>query len=129
MTHEKLPPEDEALLEAHFDAVRSDTPEPSADLMARILADGEAEQAGFAAAAAPVPEAGTSRLWKALASFGGMPGVAGMATAVVAGLWVGLNPPVAVDSLAEAVFGAAVSELEGESFLPSLGEDLLEDAG
>lgn len=80
-------------LEGYFAAARAVAPEPSPDFLARILADAEGE------AARRDPEASGRRpsaeprqgLWALLrAGLGGWRGLGGMATAAVAGLWIGV---------------------------------------
>ena len=70
-------------------------------LQARLLADAAAVQA--APRAVPVRRPG--RLWQWLADLGGLPGLAGMSAAGIAGLWIGLADPLP---------GLQVSALLGE---------------
>lgn len=83
----------------------ADAPEvaPSDDLMARILADAEAAQG----LAVPVLLRVGWRNW--LAALGGWPALGGMAVAGVAGLWLGVAPPAAVDQLVAELLGETVS--------------------
>lgn len=102
---------DDIALERLFAAGRAG-PQPTDDFMARILADA-AQQA------APLPQAPRRRsgvLATLLASIGGWPAAAGMATAAATGVWLGFSSPDLVDSYV----GAAGSVALGE-FLPDVG--------
>lgn len=81
---------EEALALARAEAAR---PAPDA-LMARVLADA-------ARVAHPARTAGRrqGRLAASLAALGGWPALGGLATAGMAGLWLGLSPPAAVEDL------------------------------
>lgn len=78
------------------------------DLTARILADAEQAASGREAPPrAPRRRAG----WGAfLASIGGIPALAGLAAATVAGIWIGVTPPDAVQNGMQAFMGTASSE-------------------
>lgn len=77
-------------LEAHFAAARDAAPRPSLDLMARLEADALDAQAALAAPRVPARRRGA---WAELRqALGGWPGLAGLATAGCAGLWLGLSP-------------------------------------
>ncbi|MEL7026010.1 MAG: hypothetical protein AAGO57_02105 [Pseudomonadota bacterium] len=78
-------------LDAFFDAARA---EPSADLMARVLADADAVQPVVAAPARRPEREG----WFSI--FGGWPALAGLATATVAGIGIGIADPTTVGDLA-----------------------------
>lgn len=90
------PDEDQLMLDTFFAAGRAAAPEPSDALMARIMADAAAVQA---AAATPAP-AETTRgrdrfglLGAFMAALGGWPAMAGLASAAVAGIWIGAAQP------------------------------------
>ncbi|CUH65687.1 hypothetical protein TG4357_02002 [Thalassovita gelatinovora] len=89
-------------LELFFDAARHRAEDPSADLMQRVLDDALAEQRLQQSAPAPMPVARSGLLRQFLAAIGGWPAVAGLATASVTGLWIGVNPPAAVTDTAES---------------------------
>ena len=113
---------DEAL-EAFFAAGRAEAPEPGADLMARIVADAEAQIAARAPFPAPVPRRARGGLWTALISgIGGWPAVAGMATAAVAGVWLGFAAPGSIDTLTGGLLlpqsAAGTTSYELEDLLP-----------
>ncbi len=92
-------------LEAFFQAARDESPDPSADLMARILADAYDVQDQHTAetiltAADPVvTTAPRGVMASILRAIGGWPALAGLATATVAGVWIGYNPPAVFDTL------------------------------
>ena len=114
-------PLDEAQLDALFFAAAQDRPTPSDDLMARIMADAEAE-----IAAASIPAAVTSAprqgwLASVIATIGGWPAAAGLATAAVTGLMIGLVPPDSLLELADDYLVAS-SVYELDDFMPSYGD-------
>jgi hypothetical protein len=107
-------------LGAFFDAARAHSPAPSPDLLARVLSDAEAEQVWItrrAQAATEAPRAGLlDQLYRLL---GGWPAMAGLTTAIVAGVWIGTALPEGVSSGAEAAYlvditPEAVFELAGD---------------
>ncbi len=80
------------MLEAYFQAARSEDAAPSADLMARVLSDAQTVQNGLMAP----PDKAMARLAglrRALRALGGWPAVAGLASATVAGVWIGTTQP------------------------------------
>lgn len=92
-------------LEAHFDAARRRPETPSGDLMRRVQAD--AERAQSDGGAAPVATgSGTGRLGQFYRILGGWPAAAGLGTAAVAGLWLGVSPPAGLDAVAQGFLGA-----------------------
>jgi len=115
----------DAALDEIFAAGREATPAPSDAVLARILADAEGE---IEARAAPVRRPAMAErpgLWaRILSGLGGWPAVAGMATATVAGVWLGFASP---DQLNELAGGLLLPEASGltsydlEDFLPSDG--------
>lgn len=73
---------------------------PSDDLMARILGDAEAVQAATAVTAAQPPSVRPAGILAAfLAALGGWPAVAGLASAAMAGVWIGAASPDLVNGL------------------------------
>ncbi|MDV7272242.1 dihydroorotate dehydrogenase [Thioclava sp. A2] len=83
-------------LDAFFDAARNQPPMPSGDFMARILADAEGVQAGFGTTPVKTEAPG---LWASLSAlFGGIVGVGGMATAALAGVWIGFAGVGGIDA-------------------------------
>ncbi|WP_145104018.1 dihydroorotate dehydrogenase [Cereibacter sediminicola] len=96
-----------------FAEARRESPAPSADLMMRILADAAAEMPVRPAPVRAVPRRPErSRL---LALFGGGGLFAGLATATLVGVWIGVaQPPVA-----EALWiGTAGGQLESVDLVP-----------
>lgn len=75
-------------LEAMFQAARTTAAEPAPDgLMARVVADSEAELV-------PQPSVHRPQAWTSfLENFGGWPGLGGLVTATLVGLWVGFVLP------------------------------------
>lgn len=96
---------------------------PPADLMSRVLADALGTQADFSPPPRPTRRAFWQDLFRVL---GGWPSMAGLATATVAGVWLGAFPPEALPSAADAYLG-----LSDAGYLidtaPGLGFDLVEE--
>lgn len=84
-------------LDAFFAAGRATAPVPDAPLLARVLAGAERESA---ARHTPERQAPLPRPRRWLATLGGWRGFAGLATAAVTGLWLGIAMPDAVRSVA-----------------------------
>ncbi|MEO0750984.1 MAG: hypothetical protein AAFY25_04215 [Pseudomonadota bacterium] len=80
-------------LERDFRALKAHAAPPGDDLMARVLADADAVQA---AAMAPPPRAASSFGTRFVRLIGGWPSLAGLATAGIAGVWIGLTQPAAL---------------------------------
>jgi len=81
-------------LDGFFEAARSVSPQPSDALQRRILADADAV---LMAGITPAPR--RLRFAAALAVLGGWPTMAGLMTAAVAGLWIGVSPPQLIEGL------------------------------
>lgn len=113
---------DQNTLEALFAEDASGEFQPSLDFLARVEADAERIQEGFLDERAPVKR---ERFWQVLvASIGGWRAVAGLATATVVGVWIGINPPSSFETLTEVAWvndTATYSE-----YLPLLELDLSE---
>ncbi|MCV2871393.1 hypothetical protein OEZ71_03695 [Defluviimonas sp. WL0050] len=88
-------------LEGFFSAARAYPPEPSEALLARVLADAEA------ARPAPVPVRGPGLLSRIGDLLGGWQGLGGLATATVAGLWIGYAELADPDQLTGGLVGAS----------------------
>jgi hypothetical protein len=102
-------------LGAFFDAARRNTPALSDAALARMTAQALDMQAGRAApVAAQIKRPGI--LAQFLAILGGWPAMAGLATAGVAGLWIGAVPPAGLVNLA-ADMGAMTSSAEDDLYL------------
>ena len=95
-----------------FAKARHAVPLPSGDLMARILRDAEAAMPP----PAPILSARVPRRSWVLALFGGGGVLAGLATATVAGVWIGMQQPAPV---AEALWrGDAAAQLDSMDLAP-----------
>lgn len=77
-------------LEVFFDAARAHAAEPSVALMARIDEDAQAVAAQTPAPPRPRRASLSSQLYRLL---GGWPAVTGLATAAMAGVWLGISLP------------------------------------
>jgi len=94
-------------LDALFAEVASHKAAPSADLMTRVLADAASVQAP--AAARPLAQGSSgffSPLWVAL---GGWAGAGGLAAVAATGVWLGIAPPAALETVTDAIFGSSVT--------------------
>lgn len=100
-------------LENLFATARADVPRPSAGLTARVLADAEGLMiAASERLAIPRPSPERPGLWAALfAAFGGSGALAGMATATVAGFYIGFAQPMNT-GLVTSVLGGEIAELD-----------------
>ena len=103
-THDTKAERDDAFLDALFDeakAARTTVPEVSPELMACILADAEAVQDSFAPPPAQVTRPERPGLFRQISNaLGGWPALAGLATASVCGLWLGISPPEGLSDMA-----------------------------
>ncbi len=96
--------EDPDMLDDLFQTARRTPAEPSSDLLARVQADALAMQP-VRGAVLPAPQTGL--FMRLLGALGGWPAAAGLATATVAGLWIGMFPPDLVsDGLSQVLYGA-----------------------
>ncbi|MCP3969545.1 MAG: hypothetical protein GY717_04365 [Rhodobacteraceae bacterium] len=123
-------PLDDTELDGLFAAARSTGPEPSGDLLARIMGDADAKTAAVTRVSRPeagrdVVRARPGLLATLLGLIGGWPAAAGLMTATVAGLAIGLATPDTLDDLTGGVL-TSVTGYELEDFMPSYG-DLLEE--
>jgi len=95
------------MLDDVFAQARSTQPVPDDGLMARVLADAGQVQAGFTPTETASQPAG---LWaRILDTLGGWPAVGSLATATVAGVWIGVAPPQSVSDATAAILGDEVS--------------------
>lgn len=81
-------------LERFFAAAKEREPKPGPDLVAKVLADAAALQPKAAASSGKRARQGWFK------AFGGWPALAGLATATVAGVTIGLADPATVGELA-----------------------------
>ncbi|RVT86711.1 dihydroorotate dehydrogenase [Rhodobacteraceae bacterium CCMM004] len=115
---ERPPPPGAPDLEALFGAARRSPPAASDAFLARLAADADA--------ACPAPPARRTRrilrgrLGVLVAAIGGWPAVAGLASAAVAGLWIGMAAPDLV--LPPSVDGAAGAGFDLVDLMPGLGD-------
>jgi hypothetical protein len=106
-------------LESLFAAARAGRPSPSAGLTARITADADAVQSAFRPAPAPV----RPRRWSGwIAALGGNGVLAGLATATLAGLWLGFAQPAPVLTLTQTLSDALAADagLGAVELIPAL---------
>lgn len=115
MDDDRLTQADEAELDALFATMRARAPEVPPGLMARIADDGLSLQADRARQPARVP-ARTGRLRQFFAQLGGWPAMAGLVSATVAGLWIGISPPTLIGS-SVALLGGATAEAGDDLYL------------
>ena len=108
MTSRPEIPEDGAL-DALFAAARAAPVAPSDALLARVLADAaDVQPAAAPPGVARRGQPGRTRwhLWDLL---GGWPVAGSAAAAGIAGLWLGLSPPAAVENLAADLLGSSTA--------------------
>lgn len=102
MTTDKRSSEDD--LELFFSAARQHRTEPDAELLARVMAASEEALADFEQTAQSSEVTVRSRgLASWIAAIGGWPAAAGLSTATVAGLWIGIAPPADLVLVAQSV--------------------------
>lgn len=89
------------MLDDLFATARAVAPDPSDELVARVLADaGSISQP-------PVAQRG---LWAPLLDMiGGWPAMGGLAAATIAGIWIGVAPPASVQDFTASTFGQPVT--------------------
>ena len=85
-------------LDEFFAAARAEAPLPSGDLLARIEAEALALQTR---AATPAP----GLFAQVRAALGGWPGVAGLAAACAAGIWIGVAAPAGLGGAGDTAAG------------------------
>lgn len=112
-------------LDALFAAVRQMQPAPAPGLVARVIADADRVQAGFAVPARP---AAGLRAWLAAVggALGGGAAVAGIATAALAGFWIGIAQP---DMLGAVGAPLRMAPDESVDLIPDLDEVLADAEG
>ncbi|MEM9350611.1 MAG: hypothetical protein AAGA47_10135 [Pseudomonadota bacterium] len=107
----------EAELDTLFRASEGEAPLPSGDLITRIMADAEAEQAVAALASSAPRPSGLAGLREAL---GGWAGLSGLAGAAAMGLIIGVFPPEVLSTYSDTVLG--ISSATFSDYVPGLGE-------
>ncbi|WP_085891391.1 hypothetical protein [Roseovarius litorisediminis] len=101
MTERKFDPVD---LDHLFARVREHPAQPSADLMKRVLTDAYDAQAAVTPVTAPqLP--GAPWLLQVFRELGGWPSMAGLTTAALVGVWLGISPPDGLVATADSFFG------------------------
>jgi hypothetical protein len=102
-----------------FAAARAAAPAPSAALLARIEADARHHLPRPAARPARAPQGLLGRLVRAV---GGPAGAAGLATASLAGLWIGIAQPQGLTTLTEGLTAGlgATAALDSVELIPAL---------
>ncbi len=120
---------DDAQLEAFFEAGREEVPELSDSFMAALLQDAAQVQPQTVPLA---PKRAARPFWKELvAQIGGWPALAGMATATVAGVWIGFAAPDQLETLSGGVllagdYASVDTIYDVQDFAPNyFGTDLL----
>ena len=112
----------DALLALAAQAAQVAAVAPSADLMARIVADAdavaEAREASIEPGARSRPR---GRMRALLVAIGGWPAMAGLATATVAGVWIGYASPDTLDGIASGLV-ASQTIYEVGDFMPTLDD-------
>jgi len=109
---------DEFGLDTYFDAGRKAAQTPSGDLMARVQADAQAQQ--LANVPAPAPQPGLfASLWAAI---GGWPTAAGMVTATLVGIWIGISPPAPLEQITAGILGDS-EDAYLVDLLPAFGDE------
>ena len=96
-------------LESLFETARRSAPEPSSAFLARVLADAEAQQPAAAGVMSnPAPKrGGMAEFFASLSdAIGGWPAFAGLATAAVTGVWIGVSPPQSLSAPLASVLGS-----------------------
>ncbi|MBW6505840.1 MAG: dihydroorotate dehydrogenase [Rhodobacteraceae bacterium] len=121
MADRKFAPQD---LDVLFAQACSEVPDLPPGLLARVLADADAELAARSRAApAPRPVLRLGIMAELLALLGGWRAVSGLATATVAGVWIGFSGLSGLPDAATALFGMAATEtLASVNLLP--GDDV-----
>ena len=102
---------------------QANPPAPPDAMLARIMADAEAQLDRTVPEANPTRR-GIGAIWAAIAQIGGLPAVTGMASAAVAGIWIGLASPVAGEGLAQLVWPQSAYALD--DLAPSVYAFMLE---
>ncbi|MGB5558922.1 MAG: hypothetical protein WBN04_13035 [Paracoccaceae bacterium] len=90
-------------------AAAASAPEPSEALLARVLADADAVLAERQAGQGTVPGGPRGWLGGLVDVIGGWPAMAGLATATVAGIWIGYAQPGSISGIADEALTTGTS--------------------
>ena len=105
-----------------FAAARAATPPPSAALLERIEADGLRLQPVPALTAGRASGGMRGLLGRMVQAVGGLGGAAGLATATLAGFWIGVVQPQGLSTLTEGLTAGLVGSvaLDSVELIPAL---------
>lgn len=109
-------------LDALFAAEIDDPIVPSSEFLARVMGDAEQTQAEFSASQL-VTVSGKSFWQSLMGAIGGWSTIAGLATATITGVWIGVSPPSGLDTLTDTVLGESFGYSD---YLPDLDSVLTE---
>ncbi|MFT6103929.1 MAG: hypothetical protein ACJA1E_000344 [Paracoccaceae bacterium] len=124
MTHDKTTrpdddmPDDE-MLDGFFEAARQQQPQIPEEVVARILADADREQAHHLKGVVTPVRSTRNFFGDVMAALGGWPSLAGLAAATLAGVWIGYSPPTSLDSIALLVLGGETISFGGFDIMTS----------
>jgi len=95
---------------------------PSSDLMQRIIADADAVAEAKEVKSNPAPQPLRRGIMAGLlAGIGGWPAMAGLATATVAGVWIGYASPDTLDGITNGLLTSRTAYEVGD-FMPTLDD-------
>lgn len=100
------PQDDDLFLDAFFDAERDGSPAMCPDLFTRVLGDAETMQSAFVAPI--VTKKPSVSIWTQAFSVlvKTWPSAAGLATATLAGVWIGYSPPAVIETFTSSFVGS-----------------------
>lgn len=114
----RIETDEDRVLDALFAEARQTPPDPSAALLARVLAEAEAVQADFAAAAPSRPRVAAARgdrAWHGILDLlGGWGGVGGLVAAGLTGLWIGFSGTGLLGDASAGIWGATAADAATE---------------
>lgn len=117
---------DDQELDAVFAAAAQNPPTMSADLFARIVQDAKGVSADAVAATVPATPSEPTGFFAALIeTIGGWRGVAGLATATLAGVWIGVAQPDTITGLTGGYVGD-ITYFDPGDLIPSIEYQLTE---
>lgn len=105
-----------------FAAARAAAPSAPAALLARIEADGLRQQPGPVPRAVRAPAGLRGLFGRMVMAVGGLGGAAGLATATLAGLWIGIAQPQGLSTLTEGLTAGlgVTAALDSVELIPAL---------